>query len=141
MIPALRHRDGIDFIPMPRPVGITITFALMCATTALDYLLILRQNRGSGRSILIYSLIVAACYIFLWFYLQGRNWARWMVILLCVQSLWTARSLVHWPWTITLESLTLASEAFIAIFMIWYLSTPVVRLWFRGNQRALLNRR
>jgi hypothetical protein len=127
---------------MQRPVGVTITFALMCATTALDYLLILRQNRGSGRSVLIYSLIVAAFYVFLWFYLQGRNWARWIVILLCVQSLWAARSLFHPSWTANrLESLTLALEALIAIFMIVYLSTPTVRQWFRGNQRALLNRR
>jgi hypothetical protein len=127
---------------MQRPTGVTITFALMCATTALDYLLILRQNRESGLSILIYSLIVAACYVFLWFYLQGRNWARWIVILLCAQSLWAARSLFHQPWMAKrLESLTLASETLVAFFLIFYLSTPAVRLWFHGNQRALLKRR
>ncbi|MBS1801528.1 MAG: hypothetical protein JSS95_17085 [Acidobacteria bacterium] len=126
---------------MPRPIGVTITFALMCATTALDYLLILQQDRSTS-SIITYTLIVAACYVFLWFYLQGRNWARWVAILLALQSLWIARSSLRQPLTpVHLGTLTTMIEALLALCLICYLSTPAVRLWFRGDHRALLKRR
>ena len=113
----------------------------MCVTTALDYLLFLRQGH-SARSTFACTLIVAACYVFLWFYLQGRNWARWIAILLCLQSLWMARALLHQPrFPLNLSTLTVAGEAFFALYLICYLNTPAVRLWFRSDHRALLKRR
>lgn len=125
---------------MLRPRGVTFTFVLMCGTTAVDDLLILRHRPHAVRSVLIYSLIVAACYIVLWFYRQGRNWARWIVLLLCAQSLWALLSLIHRTQPTTRsESLTTASEAGAALLLIWYLNTTHVRRWFQDsrNQKSI----
>jgi hypothetical protein len=121
---------------MDRPGGITITAVLMSTTNAMGWMLIDWNSNNAKVRFITFTLFILAGYLFIWFYWQGRNWARISVIL-C--SLLAVANLSAWshqkPGTIVWSShLMIASEAALGFFLLYWLNTARIRRWFREDK-------
>jgi len=73
------------------------------------------------------SLLILAGYVVLWFYWQGRNWARWMVLL---TSLLALLNLAFWTAAMPAERILIAAEVPLALFLLYWLNTSPIRKYF-----------
>ena len=73
------------------------------------------------------SLLILVSYVALWFYWQGRNWARWMVLL---SSLLALLNLAFWTSATPAERIMIAVEAPLALFLLYWLNTSPVKKYF-----------
>jgi hypothetical protein len=120
---------------MKRPRGVAITTGLMSITNAMGLFDIDWQRPNAATLLFIFRIFIAIGYAVLWFYWQGRNWARWLVMLTCLQCFWNVKGLFHpRPLTPPIEPLMVASEAILAVYLVWYLNTPTVKTWFTSNR-------
>ena len=116
---------------MQRPKGVIVTFVLMCITNATGFFAVNWQLPYARTLFITFSILITIGYFVLWFYLQGRNWARWLVMIECLQCFWNIKYLFHPnPLSPRIEPVMIASEAILAAYLIWYLNTPPVRMWF-----------
>jgi hypothetical protein len=122
---------------MQRPAGVANTFILMCLTNASGYLSTNWQSPNAKRLFVVFTLLISIGYVVLWFYWLGRNWARWVVLVECLQCFWNLRYLVHRnPHATAFEPVMIVAEAAIAIYLVWYLNTPSVRAWFQDPKQT-----
>jgi hypothetical protein len=120
---------------MQRPKGVIVTFILMCITNAMGFFNINWQMPYAGVLLISFTVFITIGYAVLWFYWQGRNWARWLVMLECLQCFWNIKYLFHrHPLAPRIEPVMITSEAILALYLIWYLNTPTVRTWFQSNR-------
>jgi hypothetical protein len=120
---------------MPRPLGITITTLLMCVTNAMGFFLINWKMPNAETLFVIFGFFITLGYIALWFFWKGRNWARWLVLLECIQCLWNLATLEspHRTLDPRVSIPMVLIEGAIAIFLLWYLNTKPIRTWFAEN--------
>jgi hypothetical protein len=107
----------------------------MCVTNAMGFFNINWQMPYAGILLIAFTFFIALGYAVLWFYWQGRNWARWLVLLECLQCFWNVKYLFHrHPLAPRIEPAMIASEAILALYLIWYLNKPEVRTWFQTKR-------
>ena len=78
---------------------------------------------------LVFALVViAVSYAVLWLFWQGRNWARWLVMItsvIALSNLALVAAEPSWPLRIVI-----ATEALLGLFLIYWLNTKAVRAYF-----------
>jgi hypothetical protein len=105
--------------------------------THQDTLRSIGNSRTQENSSSPFTILIAVGYLVLWFYWQGKNWARWIVLIECFQCFWNLKYLFHPnPKATPFEPMMIVAEAAIAIYLVWYLNTPTVREWFQNSGRA-----
>jgi hypothetical protein len=130
---------------MQRPIGVTITAIFMALTAALDIIQSFVSLPSGGpsthpsgpitspMSLAIHAFLlafVALEFVAVWGYWAGRSWARWLVLAGCFFFLTGLRDLrTQWIRSHFVGGLT-ASSAVLAVFLLWYLHTTDVRVWF-----------
>jgi hypothetical protein len=119
--------------PANRPKGLTETSILMSITNAMGWAIIDWSKPSAHRTFLIFTVMIAIGYLVIWFYWNGRNWARILVILTSLLSLF---NLHLWSHSGTVERVMIAAEAILAIYLLYWLNTPRVRAFFRGQDAA-----
>ena len=128
---------------MQRPLGITVTAVLMVANIVCDVILSLTAPgirdtvvtpRGPSQ-VMIYIHIALVAFLLVQFglvflYWLGKAWARWAVLVGCLYYLQGLRNVVReWNLRHEIAELTVAA-ATLSIYLLWYLHTERVRLWF-----------
>ena len=120
---------------MERPKGINITAILMSVTNAMGWMMIDWHSHNVKVRFISYTLLILLGYLFIWFYWQGRNWARISVIICSVIAV---GNLTAWnydkPGTIVLfKHLMIASEAVLGLFLLYWLNTSRIRRFFHPH--------
>lgn len=136
---------------MRAPTGIKITTLLMAIVILLHLVAILasplplRWNASHGMLRFITTVLGAAVIgivvvlvesVVLWFYWNGRNWARWLVVLGCLLAFVSLRHFIFGPAVSHGRTLIIYYRLVVAIVTIGYLCTHQARSWFVGNSRA-----
>jgi hypothetical protein len=108
----------------------------MSITNAMGFFDINWQLPSARTRLLIFSALISIGYVVLWFYWLGRNWARWLVMIECLQCFWNLKYLYNHPNPLAprIESPMIVLEAILALYLIWYLNTPTIRRWFQSNR-------
>jgi hypothetical protein len=112
-----------------RPRGISETTWLMAIFNPSGFFFV---DWKADRNVVTVSVvgtlfIIVAGYIVLWFYWKGRNWARWLVMATSLIALW---NLEFWPSVGWVGRITIAVEALLAVFLLYWLNTRPVRTYF-----------
>jgi hypothetical protein len=120
---------------MDRPRGITITAILMSITNAMGWMMIDWHANHARTRFFSFTVLILVGYLFLWFYWQGRNWAR-ISVLVC--SVIAVANLTNWnydkPGTVMWSRhLMIAAEAIIGLFLLYWLNTSRIRNFFRQS--------
>lgn len=111
-----------------RPNGLTEVTLLLGARYLAGFLFV--QNYG------IASITFAAAvnYVVLWYFWEGRNWARWLVLLTSVLTVFNLSML---PRFTPLQGAVLVMETMLGLFLIYWLNTRAVRHYFTSGGAAM----
>jgi hypothetical protein len=102
----------------------------MAVLNLFGYALLLgpRKPRNVEVAFVFISLMIAAGYVVLWYYWQGRNWARILVFLTCFLCFYNLRSFLT---SNLLVRIMLVGEAAVALFLVFWLNTSRARAFFQ----------
>ena len=118
----IAHRGGRQ-----QPRGLRETTLLMAVGNVLGFTLIDWTNNIASA---VGTAVIAVSFVVLWFYWQGRNWARWLVLLTSIEALANLTALRSG--SIYLIAVIIA-EAALAIFLLYWLNTRAVRAFFASS--------
>jgi len=80
-------------------------------------------------------LLMALGYVVLWYYWQGRNWARILVMLTSVVAVLDLATIRRPYRSAVLYDSLIVAEAILGIFLLYWLNTNVVRVWFNTSPK------
>ena len=109
-----------------RPDGLREVTLLMCVLNLTGLLFI----GGAAAPMIVAPLVIGFMlfgYVVLWYFWQGRNWARWLVLLTSVLAL---LNLFGLPQATPLQAACIVMEAILAGFLLYWLNTASVRDYF-----------
>jgi len=112
---------------MNRPTGISVTALLMSICNAMGWLIIDWTKPHARFTFALFTCLILLGYVFIWFYWKGRNWARIAVLL---TSVFTVLNLLSLNRGNFVNKVMIISEAFLGIFLLWWLNTGTVRRFF-----------
>lgn len=75
-------------------------------------------------------LFILCGYIVLWYYWQGKNWARILVLLTSVLAIFNVSKILRPYSSAVLYNSFLVVEAALGVFLLYWLNTKDVRNWF-----------
>ncbi|WP_027467440.1 hypothetical protein [Deefgea rivuli] len=78
---------------------------------------------------IIFGIIIACTYVVLWFYWNGKNWARTLVLLGASLSL---INILFIGSASLAGSILIMFEAAFGLLMLWWLNTTKIKSFFRG---------
>lgn len=124
---------------MNRPKGLALTAILMSICNIMPWATI-RPGRPpyTLRTSLAFTVIIGIGFVFIWFYWQGRNWARISVLLYSILNIlnlrvWNRISLS--PGVLTAPThVMMAAKAALGVLLLYWLSTRPVREFFTQDQ-------
>jgi len=124
---------------MNRPKGLALTAIFMALCNAMIWATI-KPGRPpySQRMLVFFTFMICVGYFFIWFYWQGRNWARISVLLVSFASI---PNLLNWnrvslsPALLTTPAhILLATRAILGAALLYWLNTrPVVEFFKRDK--------
>jgi hypothetical protein len=120
---------------MQKPVGITVTATLICISLVTNTVLVFAKSPITGKAkstsdLLIGLAIQSLTAVIVWFYYQGQNWARWLVILQAAVSIVTGLSSSKEWQRSHFGGAAYIYDALLGVFLLVYLNTMQIRSWF-----------
>lgn len=127
---------------MQKPTGVTLASAIMAVFIVIGLVLGFTAAlppspnpsvpAGMMGMIMHVGAIVGALIsaVFVFFFYAGQNWARWVVmiysVLVVVQLVFVMKT-----WNVSHAAAMISiAKALLAIYLLWYLNTPLVRDWY-----------
>lgn len=103
---------------------------LLVGYAAIDW-----RRSLDASSLVIVSLGVVARYIVVWFYWNGYNWARILVMLVSLAALW---NLISWMHVTAFVRVVIALKAALGLFLLYWLNTLPIKKYFDPRPTTLL---
>src|ERR1700722_1386574 len=116
-----------SYEPRRTAKGLTETSILMSITNAMGWAIIDWSIPRANVIFVMFTVTIAIGYLVIWFYWKGRNWARILVILTSLLSLYNLR---HWNHSGIVERVMNGGGAVLGIFLLYSLNAPSVRSLF-----------
>jgi len=131
---------------MQKPTGITVTTVLMILFLISGAVLTFHApipampNSDVSSSTIaafahigfaVYAVIALVC---IWFYYSGKEWARWVVMIVSVLELLGLISIAKTFAASHLSGANAIAKALLAIFLLYYLNTAPIRAWFSRKE-------
>ena len=131
---------------MQKPTGITISTLLMVLFLISGAVLTFGQplpampNSAIPSSTIaafahiafaVYAVIALVCS---WFYYSGKEWARWVVMIVSVLVLLGLINIVKTFAASHLSGADAIAKDLFAVFLLYYLNTPPIRAWFSHKE-------
>src|SRR4029077_17322656 len=113
-----------------RPKGLTETSVLMSITNAMGWAIIDWSMPKAQILFIIFTISIFIGYIVIWFYWKGRNWARILVLLASLISLYNLRDWNHGG---AMARIMIGTEAILAVFLLYWLNTRPIRAFFTNQ--------
>lgn len=115
-----------------KPKGLRETTVLMGTLNVAGLMYIDLNSKHLGFEIFLFTVIIAISYLVLWYYWQGNNWARILVMLSSILSLINLFTFRKY----SLEKASiLVAEAVLGLFLLWWLNTETVKTYFGKSKR------
>jgi hypothetical protein len=115
-----------------RPALLTHTAAVLCVFNVLGFLLYDPSAGGLATFVVLYGLLASVSFAVIWYFWRGQNWARWLVLGMSALSLLNMASL---PSVTRAGTVLMVAEAAFGIWLLYWLNTKVVALYFRSTPR------
>ena len=119
-----------------RPTGISeTTWAMSVLNLLVGYAAIDWHGQHVASSLALPLAMVVARYVVLWFYWDGYNWARILVLLASLAALW---NLTSWAQLSAFIHVVVALKAALGIFLLYWLNTRNPKQYFDPKFATLL---
>ena len=135
-----QHSFGVGSrILSMKPRGIIASTSAMAILNLSGFVRLRWSDRGEVVSALFFIL---CGYIVLWYYWQGKNWARILVLLTSVLAVFNVATILRPYGSAVLYNSFILVEAALGVFLLYWLNTKDVRNWFtRRRTDAALEQR
>jgi hypothetical protein len=97
----------------------------------MGWLVVDWSKPNAATTFALFTILIAVGYLVIWFYWKGRNWARTLVLLTSLLCLYNLRFFFRAGFT---ERFMIGAEALLAVFLLFWLNTHDVRLFFRPSK-------
>ena len=114
-------------------MGVTVTTWIMSLLNALGLFYWIHANHPVFIFTCDFALVMLG-YGVLRFYWLGREWARWLVMLTCLLCFWNVKGLGLTKVSPVVKP-TIVIEAILAVYLLYFLNTRLVRQWFNQSDR------
>jgi hypothetical protein len=125
-------RDSM--IAHERPRWLSATAVCMSITNALGWAIIDWSRPDAKLVFAGFTITILIGYVVVWFYWRGKNWARILVLLTSLLCFYNLRS---WTGDALPARIMSSSEAWLAVFLVYWLNTRTVREFFRSEKSDL----
>ena len=115
----------------PRPRGLAETALLMCLTNAMGWFIIDWSQKRAHEEFVMNTAFIAIGYVVLWFYWEGRNWAR---ILVLITSVLAILNVLFFRRAASVARVMIVVEALLAVFLLYWLNRGDVKAFFRATK-------
>ena len=115
-------------VDRPRPNGLNAITLLMCVFNLCAYFFTSPDLGPLYFQLLFTTVIVALSFVVLWFFWNGHNWARVLVLLTSVLALANLFSLGS---SSDIEKAIILAEAALGVLLLYWLNTKAIRDYFK----------
>jgi hypothetical protein len=127
-----------DKTVMP-PNAVRISTCIMAVLNILGYSILWEPEAHRTRFavfffITVFTFIIAAGYVVLWFFWKGKNWARILVLLNCFVCFYNVHDFHLFLRVNPIEKVMLFGEALLAIFLLYWLNTREAKAYFKRSK-------
>jgi hypothetical protein len=125
---------------MNRPKGLNLSALAMSFCNVMLWLVSNPETRPHYLRVLAFwTVLIGIGFVFIWFYWQGKNWARISVLIVsafCILNLRSWNSLTSNPYLRTTPTqVFLASRALLGVVLLFWLNTRPVREFFQSKSQ------
>jgi len=116
-----------------RPTGLTGLTLIMCVLNLTGFLFVAESGATAPVDVpgpfMVAGIgfFILAGYVVLWYFWQGRNWARWLVLLTSVLAL---LNLGYLPSASGPQRVVIVIEAVLGAYLLFWLNTGPARAFF-----------
>ncbi len=103
----------------------------MSVTNALGWLIVDWSKPHAALIFWLFTLLISAGYVVIWFYWTGHNWARILVLVTSLLCLYNLRYMLG---SGIIEQVMIGVEAGLAVFLLFWLNTRPLKSFFRASQ-------
>ena len=121
---------------MNRPKGLNLSALAMSCCNVMLWLVFNPETRPHYMRVLAFwTVVIGIGFVFIWFFWQGKNWARIAVLIysaICIWNLIAWSRLTSNPYLrSTPTQVLLASRAVLGVVLLFWLNTRAVREFFQ----------
>ncbi len=116
-----------------KPKGLKETTILMCIFNISGLIFYDPNQKYISFEIFLFIVLIAISYLLLWFYWQGNNWARILVIIGSLLSLGNLYGIKKYSF---LQASVLIAEAALGLFLLWWLNTEPAKTYFGRSKKS-----
>ena len=117
---------------LAKPRGLKETTILMGIFNIVGLVFFDPNQKYIGFETFLFILVISISYLLLWYYWQGNNWARILVIIVSLLSLVNLYGIRKYSF---LQASVLVAEAALGLFLLWWLNTESARTYFGRPKR------
>lgn len=120
-------------INKPRPSGLSVITFVMCVFNLSAYLFTLPDLGPLTFQLLFITVMIVPSFVILWFFWNGYNWARILVLLTSVLALanLALANLLSLGNSSNMQKAVILAEAALGIFLLYWLNTKLLRNYFK----------
>ncbi len=115
-----------------KPKGLKETTVLMGIFNVAGLIFFDPNSKYLGIEIFLFTALIAVSYLLLWYYWQGNNWARYLVISSSVLSFVNLFSIGKHS---VGQSSLLIAEAVLGLYLLWWLNTQPAKTYFGRSKK------
>lgn len=117
---------------------LTWTAVLLCVFNVLGFLFYDIYADSLAAFLIFFGILAAASFVVIWYFWQGQNWARWLVLAMSVFSL---LNIALVPSLTRVTAIIVVAEAAFGVWLLYWLNTKPVARYFRSTlRRPALNK-
>jgi hypothetical protein len=102
----------------------------MCAFNVLGPLAYNPARDNVGTIVAVSAITIPVSFVVIWYFWEGRNWARWLALLMSVLSIVSLTTLSS---STLIERILVIVEAGFGVWLLYWLNTMPVRAFFRAT--------
>ena len=116
-----------------KPKGLKETTVLMGIFNIAGLIFFDPNQEYIGFEIFLFIVVIAISYLLLWYYWQGNNWARIIVIIGSLLSLGNLYGIKKYSFP---QAGVLVAEAALGLFLLWWLNTEPAKTYFGRSKKS-----
>jgi hypothetical protein len=115
-----------------RPALLTRTTIALCIFNVLGILTYDPASEALGTFLILCGILITVSFVVIWYFWQGQNWARWLVVAGSVLSL---LNIAMVPAMTRVGAAIVIGAAAFGMWLLYWLNTKPVALYFRNTPR------
>jgi len=118
---------------LEKPKWLKENTVLMCIFNVAGFIFYDANSEYEGLEIFLFIVVISMSLLVLWYYWQGNNWARILVMLGSILSVLNLYDIRRYS---IAQASVIVAEAVLGLYLLWWLNTQSVKTYFGKSKRG-----